>query len=182
MQEEFEKQLSELKSKVEALTADQPENKISMIVFSGDLDKALAAFVIATGAVAMGLEVVMFFTFWGTPLLRDKNKTVLGKDMMGTMFGHMLPKGAEAAALSKMNMAGMGTSMMKSLMKKKNVASLEEMIKMAAELEVKIFICEMSMDLMGFKHEEMIDYPGVEYVGVATFLEHAARSKVNLFL
>jgi peroxiredoxin family protein len=81
-----------------------------------------------------------------------------------------------------MNMGGMGTAMMKSLMKKKNVASLEEFIKMAAELEVKIFICEMSMDLMGFKHEEMIDYPGVEYVGVATFLEHAINSKITLFL
>lgn len=180
--EEIEKQLAELKAQVEGLKGSQQEEKLSMIVFSGDLDKALAAFIIATGAVAMGLEVVMFFTFWGTPLLRDKNKTVLGKDMMGTMFGHMLPKGAEASKLSKMNMAGMGTSMMKSLMKKKNVASLEDMIKLAAELEVKIFICEMSMDLMGFKHEEMIDYPGVEYVGVATFLEHAARSKVNLFL
>jgi peroxiredoxin family protein len=180
--EEIEKQLAELKTQVGGVQGSLQEDKLSMIVFSGDLDKALAAFIIATGAVAMGLEVVMFFTFWGTPLLRDKNKTVLGKDMMGTMFGHMLPKGAGKAALSKMNMAGMGTSMMKSLMKKKNVASLEEMIKMAAELEVKIYICEMSMDLMGFKHEEMIDYPGVEYVGVATFLEHAARSKITLFL
>jgi peroxiredoxin family protein len=180
--EEIEKQLADLKTQMEGLKGNQAEEKLSMIVFSGDLDKALAAFIIATGAVAMGLEVVMFFTFWGTPLLRDKNRTVLGKDMMGTMFGHMLPKGAEKATLSKMNMGGMGTSMMKSLMKKKNVASLEEMIKLAAELEVKIFVCEMSMDLMGFKHEEMIDYPDLQYVGVATFLEHAARSKVNLFL
>ena len=180
--EEIEKQLAELKAQIDGLSGSQPQDKLSMIVFSGDLDKALAAFIIATGAVAMGMEVVMFFTFWGTPLLRDKNKTVLGKDLMGTMFGHMLPKGAGAAKLSKMNMGGMGTSMMKSLMKKKNVASLEEMIKMAAELEVKIFICEMSMDLMGFKHEEMIDYPGVQYVGVATFLEHALNSKTTLFL
>jgi peroxiredoxin family protein len=180
--EEIEKQLADLKAQMEGLKGNQAEEKLSMIVFSGDLDKALAAFIIATGAVAMGLEVVMFFTFWGTPLLRDKNKTVLGKDMMGTMFGHMLPKGAEKASLSKMNMGGMGTSMMKSLMKKKNVASLEEMIKMAAELEVKIFVCEMSMDLMGFKHEEMIDYPDMQYVGVATFLEHAIRSRITLFL
>jgi peroxiredoxin family protein len=180
--EEIEKQLADLKAQMEGLKGNQAEEKLSMIVFSGDLDKALAAFIIATGAVAMGLEVVMFFTFWGTPLLRDKNKTVLGKDMMGTMFGHMLPKGAEKASLSKMNMGGMGTSMMKSLMKKKNVASLEEMIKMAAELEVKIFVCEMSMDLMGFKHDEMIDYPDMQYVGVATFLEHAIRSRITLFL
>lgn len=180
--EEIEKQLADLKAQMEGLKGNQAEEKLSMIVFSGDLDKALAAFIIATGAVAMGLEVVMFFTFWGTPLLRDKNRTVLGKDLMGTMFGHMLPKGAEKASLSKMNMGGMGTSMMKSLMKKKNVASLEEMIKMAAELEVKIFVCEMSMDLMGFKHDEMIDYPDMQYVGVATFLEHAIRSRITLFL
>ena len=180
--EAIEKQLSELRAQVEGLTGSQREEKLSMIVFSGDLDKALAAFIIATGAVAMGLEVIMFFTFWGTPILRDKNKSVGGKDLMGNMFGSMLPKGAGKVKLSKMNMGGMGTTMMKSLMKKKNVASLEDFIKMAAELEVKIFICEMSMDLMGFKHEEMIDYPGVEYVGVATFLEHAINSKITLFL
>ena len=93
MQEELEKQIADLKSQMETLAGNQPENKLSMIVFSGDLDKALAAFIIGTGAVAMGLEVVMFFTFWGTPLLRDKNKQVGGKDLMGTMFGAMLPKG-----------------------------------------------------------------------------------------
>jgi peroxiredoxin family protein len=182
MQENFEKQLSELKSKVEALAADQPENKLSMIVFSGDLDKALAAFIIATGAVAMGMEVVMFFTFWGTPILRDKLKKVGGKDMMGTMFGTMLPKGAGQVKLSKMNMAGMGTSMMKSLMKKKNVASLDQMIEMAGELGVKIFVCEMTMDLMGFKREEMIAYPDLTFCGVAKFLEEALHSKIQLFI
>ena len=182
MPEDFEKQLEELKSKVEALASDQPENKISMIVFSGDLDKALAAFIIGTGAVAMGMEVVMFFTFWGTPLLRDKLKKVGGKDMMGSMFGAMLPKGTGEVKLSKMNMAGMGTAMMKSLMKKKNVASLEQMLEMAGELGVKIFVCEMSMDLMGFKREEMISYPDMTYCGVAKFLEEAMHSKVQLFI
>jgi peroxiredoxin family protein len=98
------------------------------------LDKVLAALVIATGAVAMGMEAVMFFTFWGTPVLRDKNKTVGGKDIMGNMFGAMLPKGASDVKLSQMNMGGMGTAMMKSLMKKKNVASLEEMFALAEEL------------------------------------------------
>ena len=113
--EAIEKQLAELKAQVDGLAGSQPEEKLSMIVFSGDLDKALAAFIIATGAVAMGMEVVMFFTFWGTPLLRDKNKKVGGKDLMGTMFGSMLPKGTGQVKLSKMNMAGMGTAMMKSL-------------------------------------------------------------------
>lgn len=182
MQEELEKQITALKSQVENLTASKAENKISMIVFSGDLDKALAAMIIGTGAVAMGLEVVMFFTFWGTPLLRDKDKKVGGKDLMGTMFGAMLPKGTGQAKLSKMNMVGMGTAMMKSLMKKKNVASLEEMVRMAGELGVKIYVCEMSMDLMGFKREEMINYPDLTFCGVAKFLEEAMNSKIQLFI
>ena len=178
----IEKQVIELKEQLNALSDVAPENKISMIVFSGDLDKALASMIIATGAVAMGMDVVMFFTFWGTPILRDKNKKVGGKDFMGKMFGSMLPKGVDHVKLSKMNMGGMGTAMMKSLMKKKNVASLDDMLKLADELGVRIFICEMSMDLMGFKREEMIEYSNLTYCGVAKFLEEANNSKVQLFL
>lgn len=180
--ENIEKQLAELKSRIEVLDKKTTEPKVSMIVFSGDLDKVLASFVIATGSVAMGMEVVMFFTFWGTPVLRDKNKSVGGKDIMGKMFGTMLPKGTGAVKLSQMNMGGMGTAMMKSLMKKKNVASLEQMLEMAEELGVKIYVCEMSMDLMGFKREEMIDYNGLEFCGVAKFLEEANNSRIQLFI
>jgi peroxiredoxin family protein len=179
---EVQQQMDEIKSRLEFLSKAIPENKLSMIVFSGDLDKILASFIIATGAVAMGMEVVMFFTFWGTSVLRDKNKRAGGKDLMGKMFGAMLPKGACAVKLSKMNMAGMGTKMMKSLMKKKNVASLEQMIEMAGELGVKIYVCEMSMDLMGFKREEMISYPDLTFCGVAKFLEEAMHSKIQLFI
>lgn len=175
------RQVEELKKQVENIKPGV-DDRISIIAFSGDLDKILAAFIIATGAVAMGMEAVMFFTFWGTPVLRDPKKKAGGKDLMGKMFSFMLPKGRNAIKLSKMNMAGMGTSMMKSLMKKKNVASLDEMLDMAAELGVKIYICEMSMSLMGFKKEEFIDYPNLEYVGVATFLEQAKNSKVQLFI
>ena len=178
----IEMQFAEFKSQLEALNKKVPEDKLSMVVFSGDLDKILAAFIIATGAVAMGMEAVMFFTFWGTPVLRDENKSVGGKDTFGKMFGTMLPKGMDKVKLSKMNMGGMGTAMMKSLMKKKNVASLEQMLAMAEELGVRIFICEMSMDLMGFKKEEMIDYKNLTYCGVAKFLEEAANSKVQLFI
>jgi len=178
----IEEQVAELKSQFDAMNNKTPANKLAIIAFSGDLDKTLAAFIIATGAVAMGMEAVMFFTFWGTPVLRNKNKTVGGKDTMGKMFGAMLPKGAEKVKLSQMNMGGMGTAMMKSLMKKKNVASLEEMIALAEELGVKIFICEMSMDLMGFKREEMIDYEGLQYAGVASFLAEANDSRVQLFI
>jgi len=179
--ENLASQVGELKKQMENLKPGVSE-RVSIIVFSGELDKVLAAFVIATGAVAMGMETVMFFTFWGTPVLRDPNKRAGGKDFMGKMFGAMLPKGRNAIKLSKMNMAGMGTSMMKSLMKKKNVASLDQMLEMAGELGVKIYICEMSMDLMGFKKEEFIDYPNLSYVGVATFLEQARDSKIQLFI
>lgn len=180
--EAIEKQLAELKTRIDVLDKKATDPKVSMIVFSGDLDKVLASFVIATGSVAMGMETVMFFTFWGTPVLRDKKKSVGGKDMMGKMFGTMLPKGTGEVKLSKMNMGGMGTTMMKSLMKKKNVASLEEMLALAEELGVKIYVCEMSMDLMGFKREEMIQYEGLEFCGVAKFLEEAHNSRIQLFI
>ena len=178
----LETQFEELKSQVDALSNKAVENKLSMVVFSGELDKVLAALIIATGAVAMGMEVVMFFTFWGTPVLRDKKKKAGGKDVMGKMFGAMLPTGTGDVKLSNMNMGGMGTAMMKSLMKKKNVASLEEMLEMAEELGVRIYVCEMSMDLMGFKREEFIDYKGMGFAGVATFLQEAANSKLQLFV
>ena len=174
--------IESIKKQMEELKDSKEEKKLSMIVFSGDLDKLLASFIIATGAVAMGLEVVMFFTFWGTPALRSSKKKVKGNDLFGKMFGFMLPKGPSKVKLSKMNMAGMGTAMMKKLMKKKNVQSLEQMIDLAGQLGVKIYICEMSMDLMGFKREEMIDYPGLTYCGVATFLAEATKSKIQLFI
>jgi peroxiredoxin family protein len=178
----IEEQLAALKSRIDLLDKKATEPKVAAIVFSGDLDKVLASFVIATGAVAMGMEAVMFFTFWGTPVLRDKNKSVGGKDTMGKMFGTMLPKGTSEVKLSKMNMGGMGTAMMKSLMKKKNVATLEQMLEMAEELGVKIFVCEMSMDLMGFKREEMIAYKDLTFCGVAKFLEEANNSRITLFI
>jgi peroxiredoxin family protein len=178
----IETQLEELRAQVEAVSKRTAENKLAMIVFSGDMDKVLASFVIATGAVAMGMEVVMFFTFWGTPVLRDKQKKVGGKDMMGKMFGAMLPTGTGDVKLSKMNMGGMGTAMMKSLMKKKNVASLEEMLALAEELGVNIYVCEMSMDLMGFSRDEFIDYKDLGFAGVATFLAEAQNAKVQLFI
>jgi len=180
--QQIEEQLAALKSRVDVLDKKATEPKVAIIVFSGDLDKVLAAFVIATGAVAMGMEAVMFFTFWGTPVLRDKKKNVGGKDTMGKMFGTMLPKGTGDVKLSKMNMGGMGTAMMKSLMKKKNVATLEQMLEMAEELDVKIFVCEMSMDLMGFKREEMIAYKDLTFCGVAKFLEEANNSRITLFI
>lgn len=178
---DFESQLLELQKKVgkiEKGTKDQ----LSMVVFSGDLDKILAAMIIATGAVAYDMQVKLFFTFWATAALRDPKKSAKGKSFMGKMFGMMLPKGKNKLSLSKMNMGGMGAAMIKGLMKKKNVASLDELFKVAAEYGVVINICEMSMDLMGFKREEMIDYPNMNVCGVATFLADASESKVQLFI
>ncbi len=178
---DFESQLLELQKKVgkmEKGTKDQ----LSMVVFSGDLDKILAAMIIATGAVAYDMQVKLFFTFWATAALRDPKKSVSGKSFMGKMFGMMLPKGKNKLSLSKMNMGGMGAAMIKGLMKKKNVASLDDLFKIAGELGVVINICEMSMDLMGFKRDEMIDYPNMSVCGVATFLADASESKVQLFI
>ncbi|MGO9309882.1 MAG: DsrE/DsrF/DrsH-like family protein [Spirochaetia bacterium] len=172
--------IAELTSKVAQMPG--AENKLTMIVMSGDLDKHLAAMIIATGAAAMGMKVVMFFTFWGTPALRAPQKRVAGKTFMGKMFGMMLPKGRNKLVLSKMHMMGMGTAMMKGLMKKKNVASLDEMYDVAAQLSVKIYACQMSMDLMGFRKEELIDYPGLEVCGVATMLSHAKESSIQFFI
>jgi peroxiredoxin family protein len=158
------------------------ENKISLIVFSGDLDKLLAALIISTGAVAMGMKARLFFTFWGTAALRDARKSVEGKNFMSKMFGFMLPKGAAKVTLSKMNMGGMGTAMMKMLMKQKKVASLSEMLTLAGQMGVEICVCEMSMSLMGFKREELIDYPHMSVCGVASFLAEATTSRVQLFI
>ncbi|ROQ90910.1 DsrE/DsrF/DrsH-like family protein [Desulfosoma caldarium] len=177
-----EKQLAEMRAQLDALQEKVPSNKLAMVVFSGDLDRALAAFIIATGAAAMDMEVVMFFTFWATPILRDPAKKVEDKDFMGKMFGTMLPKGARSVKLSKMNMGGLGTAMMKNLMKQKNVASLEQMIAVAGELGVRIYVCTLSMELMGFKREEMIAYPALDFCGVGTFLGEAMDSRVQLFI
>lgn len=175
-------QVATLQEEVERLKANAPDDKLSMVVFSGDLDRQLAAFIIATGAAAMFDEVVMFFTFWATPALRDPKKRPGPKDMMAKMFGWMLPKGAGRLKLSKMHMGGMGTGMMKGLMKKKGVLSLEQLIQQAADSGVKIYVCQMSMELMGFTTDELIDYPDLRVAGVAKFLAEAGTSKATLFI
>lgn len=180
MSVDVEKSIAELKEKMQGMPG--AENKLTMIVFSGDLDKQIAAMIIATGAAAMGMKVVLFYTFWGTAALRRPNAHVKGKDFMAKMFGRMLPKGRNKLTLSQMNMAGMGTAMIKGLMKKKNVASLDQLYEVAAQLAIKIYVCEMSMDLMGFKREEMIEYPDLEVCGVATMLGHAKESAIQFFI
>jgi peroxiredoxin family protein len=179
---QMQQQLNDLEEKIATLQANAPQDQISMVVFSGDLDRMLAAFIIATGAAAMFERVVMFFTFWATPALKDARRKVKKADMMAKMFAWMLPNGADQLKLSKMNMAGAGTRMMKDLMEKKGVMSLEKLMKAAADFGVEIVVCEMSMDLMGIRREEIIDYPNISIAGVASFLQEAGRSKATLFI
>ncbi len=181
MSTEFESQLSDLQKKVGKLEKGT-KDQLSMVVFSGDMDKILAAMIISNGAAAMDTQPKLFFTFWATAALRDPKKSVSGKNFISKMFGMMLPKGSNKLKLSKMNMFGMGPMMIKGLMKKQKVASLEEMFATAAELGVEINVCEMSMNLMGFKKEELIDYPNLKICGVATFLADASESKIQLFI
>ena len=157
-----------------------PDNGATLIVFSNDLDKALASFVLANGAAASGKRVTMFFTFWGLSVLRRKNAPPVKKDFMGKMFAAMLPKGMDSLALSSMNMGGMGAAMMKGRMKKKNVDQVQQMFEDARKAGVRMVACQMSMDIMGIKREELLD--GVEIGGVATYMADASESKVNLFI
>lgn len=156
-----------------------PQGK-TLIVFSGDLDKVLASFIIANGAASMGRPVTMFFTFWGLNALRKSENVSVKKPLIDRMFGAMMPKGVKKLKLSKMHMAGMGTTMMKKVMKDKNVDSLEELMKQAMDNGIKLIACTMSMEVMGITKEELID--GVEFAGVASYLGDAEESNVNLFI
>jgi NADPH-dependent 2,4-dienoyl-CoA reductase/sulfur reductase-like enzyme/peroxiredoxin family protein/TusA-related sulfurtransferase/rhodanese-related sulfurtransferase len=156
-----------------------PQGK-TIIVFSGNLDKVLASFIIANGAAAMGRPVTMFFTFWGLTALRRPEKVKVKKSFMEKMFGAMLPRGTRKLKLSRMNMAGMGTGMMKMIMKQKNVDTLESLIQKAMAAGVHLVACTMSMDVMGIHPEELID--GVELGGVGAYLGDAEESNVNLFI
>ena len=165
--------LEEAKSKVEGM---------SMVVLSGDLDKVLAAFIIANGAAAMDLPVTMFFTFWGLNVLRRGGPVALKspKTTMEKMFGWMMPKGPADLKLSTMNMAGLGTRLMKKEMAKKHVMDLPDLMKQAQAQGVRLIACTMTMDVMGLKKEELID--GLDYGGVGSFVDAADSSRITLFI
>jgi peroxiredoxin family protein len=152
----------------------------TMIVFSGDLDKAIASFIIANGAKAMGNEVTMFFTFWGLNILRKPEPVSVKKDFMGAMFGKMMPRGSRKLGLSKMNMAGMGPQMIRKVMNDKNITSLEDLIETGIKSGIRMVACQMSMDVMGITQEELLD--GVEIGGVATMLDAADNSNMSMFI
>lgn len=152
----------------------------SFILFSDDLDKALATFVLANGAAATGKKVSIFFTFWGLNAIKKSNKPKTKKDIFGKMFGMMLPSDSMKLKLSKMNMAGIGPKMMRYVMKHKNIESLEALRDMAIASGVEFIACQMSMDVMGISKEELLD--NVSIGGVATYMNRAENSNVNLFI
>lgn len=178
---QLQQQIDLLKEKISTIENSR-KDQLSIAIVSGGLDKVLAAMIISIAAAASDTKVKLFFSFWALSALRDRNKKGKGKDFISKMFGMMLPRGKNKLKLSTMNMMGMGPIMIKHLMKKKNVMSLDKMFEEAAGLGIEITICEMSMSLMGFKKEEMIDYPDLRYAGAATFVNEANESSMQLFI
>lgn len=156
------------------------KKKTTIVLFSGDYDKVMAAYIIANGAAAYDHEVTIFHTFWGLNALRKDEPVQVKKSFMEKMFGKMMPRGPEKMGLSKMNMAGIGPKMIKDIMKKHNTMPVSDLIAMAKEQDVKLVACQMTVDLLGFKQEEIID--GVEFAGVASYLADASDGNVNLFI
>ncbi len=176
---ELLERLSTVEQRLETLEESQPDDMVALIVFSGELDRVLAAFVIATGAAALGQEVSMFFTFWGLGVLK-KESNLAGKGLFEKMMAVMSPSNSTELPVSKMNYFGVGAKMLRQMMKDNNVSSLEEMIDMAKEMGVKMLACEMSKDVMGIHDDELMD--GLEPAGVASFLGESLRSRTNLFI
>lgn len=166
-------------AELEEAPAQDVEDRLSMVVFSGDLDKAIAAFIIATGAAAMGLQVSMFFTFWGLSVVKKQTK-FSGKNVLEQGFAAVLPGGSKNLPLSQMSFFGAGSKIIRKLMNDHDVASLEDLIQVAREFEVRMVACEMSKELLGVHDDELMD--GMEIGGVATFVGDAARSKASLFI
>ncbi len=156
------------------------KQKSTIVFFSGDLDKAIAAFIIANGAAAYDHEVTIFFTFWGLNAMRKDEVVKVKKGLLEKAFGWMMPRGSKKLELSKMNFMGMGPKMINHVIKKHNALSLPQLIELAKEQGVKLVACTMTMDLLGLKQEELID--GLEYAGVAAYLGDATDAKVNLFI
>ncbi|WP_246943704.1 DsrE/DsrF/DrsH-like family protein [Bacillus pinisoli] len=156
------------------------KKKTTIVLFSGDYDKAMAAYIIANGAAAYDHEVTIFHTFWGLNALRKDENIEVKKGFMEKMFGKMMPRGAEKMGLSKMNFAGFGPKMIKDVMKKHNAMPLADLIEMAKEQDVKLVACTMTMDLLGLQKEELHD--NIDYAGVAAYLADAEEGNVNLFI
>lgn len=172
--------ITKKEEKIVSTQTAEANNDKTFIVFSGDLDKTIASFIMANGAAAMGRNVTMFFTFWGLNILRSVKKAKVRKNFIEKMFGIMMPRGTKKLGLSRMNMFGAGPKMIRWIMKKKGISSLEQLIEDAKAHGVRIVACQMSMDIMGIRQEELID--GVELGGVATFIGAGEKSDISLFI
>jgi peroxiredoxin family protein len=168
-----------LERRIAELEASRPEDRISLVVFSGDLDRILAAFIIATGASAMGQQVDMYFTFWGLTALKTRTE-LTGKTLLQKMMSVMTPGSSAALPVSRMNYFGVGSRMLRAMMKQQNVESLEGLMNLARELGVNVIACDMSQSVMGIRDAELPD--GVDHGGVGTFLASALRSRVAMFI
>lgn len=156
------------------------KKKTTIVLFSGDYDKAMAAYIIANGAAAYDHEVTIFHTFWGLNALRKDEHIPVQKSFIEKMFGKMMPRGADKMGLSKMNFAGFGQKMIKDIIKKHNAMPLPQLIEMAQEQDIKLVACQMTVDLLGLKQEELIE--GIEFAGVGAYLADAENGNVNLFI
>jgi peroxiredoxin family protein len=175
----LEEKVEGLVKRLEELEERATEDRVAIVVFSGDLDRVLAAFIIATGAAAMGQQVSMFFTFWGLSVLK-KGTEFSGKTLSQKAMALMSPASSLGLPVSQMNYMGVGAKMLRGMMKQGNVSSLEDMIALARELGVRMIACEMSRDLMGIRETELVD--GLECGGVASFLADSLKSRTSLFI
>ncbi|HEX7713490.1 MAG TPA: DsrE/DsrF/DrsH-like family protein [Bacillota bacterium] len=157
-----------------------PPDKFSMILFSGDFDKAMAAFTLANGAAGRGMEVTVFFTFWGINLLR--RRFLSGDNLLENLFKRLMPLGIERIGLSKMNFCGIGPRLMKKLIRDKDGQTARDLFQMAMERKVRFIACEASLKLLGIRREELIEYDRLEVAGVDTFIQNAMESKISLFV
>lgn len=177
-QSELAKKVQELESRLAKL--EKNGSQLTMVLFSGDFDKVFAAFIIASGALSMGKEVSMFVTFWGLDAIKKPDMKTTGRQLLEKMVLWMRPKGPLKLGTSKMNFGGIGPRLFRYMMGKKNVESLSSLIDMSREMGIKIIACQMSMDVMGIKKEDLLD--GIEVGGAATFLNDSFRSNATLFI
>jgi peroxiredoxin family protein len=171
--------ITALEQRIAELEASRPDDRISLVVFSGDLDRILAAFIIATGAAAMGQQVDMYFTFWGLTALKTRTE-LTGKTLLQQMMSVMTPGSSTALPVSRMNYFGVGSRMLRAMMKEQNVESLEGLMNLARELGVHVIACDMSQNVMGIRDGELV--AGVDHGGVGTFLASALKARAALFI
>lgn len=171
--------LAALEARVAALEEAAPANRATIVVLSGDMERVMSAYIIATGAASMGMDVTMFFTFWGLGALKKK-RSLRGKSLLQRMMTLLTPAGLRSLGTSKFNFGGAGPMMFRAMMRTKNVASLDELVQIARELGVREVACTMTMDVMGVGKEELL--PHVEFGGVGLFVGEAAGSKIQLYI